>query len=70
MPVPTLGEGLKRKRERLVRDHVDAENASDFEAALATFEHPRYEYVATDEVYDGAGKTLDLGGRSVSWSRS
>ena len=54
MPVPPLGEGLRRKREQLVRDHVDAENASDFEAALATFAHPRYEYVATDEVHDGA----------------
>ena len=59
MPVPTLGEGLKRKRERLVRDHVDAENASDIEAALATFEHPRYEYVATDEVYDGADEVME-----------
>ncbi len=54
MPVPTLGEGLTQKREQLVRDHVEAENASDFDAALATFEHPRYEYVATDEVHDGA----------------
>ena len=54
MPVPTLGEGLRKKREQLVRDHVEAENAADFEAALATFDHPRYEYVATDEVHDGA----------------
>jgi steroid delta-isomerase-like uncharacterized protein len=54
MPLPTLGEGLRRKREQLVRDHVEAENAGDFEAALATFDHPRYEYVATDEIHDGA----------------
>jgi steroid delta-isomerase-like uncharacterized protein len=42
------------RREELVRKHVDAENAADYETALATFQHPRYEYVATDEVYDGA----------------
>jgi steroid delta-isomerase-like uncharacterized protein len=42
------------RREQLVRKHVEAENAADYEAALATFEHPRYEYVATNEVYDGA----------------
>jgi steroid delta-isomerase-like uncharacterized protein len=41
-------------REKLVRKHVEAENAADYETALATFQHPRYEYVATDEVYDGA----------------
>jgi steroid delta-isomerase-like uncharacterized protein len=44
---------MATKRENLVRKHVDAENAADYEKALATFKHPRYEYVATDEVYDG-----------------
>ncbi len=42
------------RREELVRKHVEAENAADYETALASFQHPRYEYVATDEVYDGA----------------
>jgi steroid delta-isomerase-like uncharacterized protein len=46
------------RREELVRRHVDAENAADYEAALATFQHPRYEYVATDEVYDGADQVM------------
>ena len=41
-------------REKTVRDHVEAENRGDYDAALATFSHPRYEYVASDEVYDGA----------------
>jgi steroid delta-isomerase-like uncharacterized protein len=48
----------RRRREELVRRHVDAENAADYEAALATFQHPHYEYVATDEVYDGAEQVL------------
>ncbi|MGH2957825.1 MAG: ester cyclase [Solirubrobacterales bacterium] len=55
----SLGESERRKREQLVRDHVELENAGDYAAALATFEHPRYEYVATDEVYDGAEEVLD-----------
>src|SRR4051795_13363836 len=46
------------RREELVRKHVDAENAADYETALATFQHPRYEYVATDEVYEGAAEVL------------
>jgi steroid delta-isomerase-like uncharacterized protein len=46
------------RREELVRKHVEAENAADYETALATFQHPRYEYVATDEVYDGAEEVL------------
>lgn len=58
MPLPTLGEGLEAKREKLVRDHVNAENAGDFEAALATFARPRYEYVATDEIHDGADAVM------------
>src|SRR3954452_21287125 len=46
------------KREKLVRKHVKAENAADYETALATFQHPRYEYVATDEVHDGADEVM------------
>jgi steroid delta-isomerase-like uncharacterized protein len=52
------GEAQRRKRERLVRDHVEAENAGDYEGALATFAHPRYEYVASDEVFDGPEEVL------------
>jgi steroid delta-isomerase-like uncharacterized protein len=46
------------RREALVRKHVEAENAADYETALATFQHPRYEYVASDEVYDGAEEVM------------
>jgi steroid delta-isomerase-like uncharacterized protein len=51
-------ESAATRREELVRKHVDAENAADYDAALATFQHPRYEYVATDEVYDGAEEVM------------
>jgi steroid delta-isomerase-like uncharacterized protein len=49
---------MASKREQLVRKHVEAENAADYETALATFQHPRYEYVATDEVYDGPEEVM------------
>src|SRR5262245_27794001 len=32
---------------------MEAENRHDFDAVLATFDHPRYELVATGDVYDG-----------------
>jgi steroid delta-isomerase-like uncharacterized protein len=41
-------------REAVVRNHMETENRHDFEATLATFHHPRYELVATGDVYDGA----------------
>jgi hypothetical protein len=51
-------------REQLVRDHVELENAGGYAAVIKTFKHPRYEYVATDEVYDGAEEVLlSLGGK-------
>jgi steroid delta-isomerase-like uncharacterized protein len=46
------------RREELVRAHVEAENAADYERALATFQQPRYVYVATDDAYDGAEEVL------------
>jgi steroid delta-isomerase-like uncharacterized protein len=44
---------VRRKRESIVREHMDSENRHEFDATLGTFDHPRYELVATDEVYDG-----------------
>lgn len=44
---------LREKREAVVRAHMQAENRLDFDAALATFGHPRYELIATGEVFDG-----------------
>jgi steroid delta-isomerase-like uncharacterized protein len=44
---------LRQKREKVVREHMDSENRYEFDATLDTFEHPRYELIATGEVYDG-----------------
>ncbi len=49
----SIDEGLRLKREAVVRAHMDAENRHDYEAAIATFGHPRYELVGTHRVYDG-----------------
>lgn len=44
---------LRRKREAIVREHMDSENRHEFDDTLATFHHPRYELVPTGDVYDG-----------------
>jgi steroid delta-isomerase-like uncharacterized protein len=45
---------LRARREAVVREHMDSENRHDFAATMTTFAHPRYELIATGEVYDGA----------------
>jgi steroid delta-isomerase-like uncharacterized protein len=50
----TTSEELRGKREALVREHMESENVHDFATTMATFDHPRYEIVATGDVYDGA----------------
>jgi len=44
---------LRERREAVVREHMESENHHDFDVTIDTFEHPRYELVATGEVYDG-----------------
>ena len=44
---------LRDRREEVVREHMESENRHDFAATLRTFAHPRYELIATGEVYDG-----------------
>jgi hypothetical protein len=44
---------LRARREALVLEHMESENVHDFDTMVATFAHPRYELIATDEVYDG-----------------
>jgi steroid delta-isomerase-like uncharacterized protein len=43
----------RAERERIVKEHVDAENRHDSAATVATFAAPRYEVVPTGEVIDG-----------------
>ena len=48
----------REARERTVREHMDVENKLDFDAALATFERPRYELIGTDTVHDGPEEVM------------
>ncbi|HEY1450451.1 MAG TPA: nuclear transport factor 2 family protein, partial [Solirubrobacteraceae bacterium] len=50
---PTAAQQLREHREALVREHMASENVHDFDTTIETFEHPRYELIATGEVYDG-----------------
>ena len=46
-------DDLRDRREAVVRRHMEAENEHDYDTVLATFAHPRYELMATGQVFDG-----------------
>ena len=48
-----VSPALRKKREAIVREHMESENRHEFDVTMATFDHPRYEIVATGDVYDG-----------------
>ena len=50
MPV---SEDVRRRREEIVREHMDSENRHEYDATIDTFHHPRYELIGTGQVYDG-----------------
>lgn len=40
-------------RAAVIREHMESENRHEFDTTIATCSHPRYELVATGEVFDG-----------------
>jgi steroid delta-isomerase-like uncharacterized protein len=44
---------LRARREAIVREHAEAENRHEFDVALDSFHHPRYELMPLGEVIDG-----------------
>ena len=48
-----LTADLRAHREQLLVEHVEAENNNDVDKVIATFGHPRYELVPTEEIFDG-----------------
>ena len=44
---------LRRRREEIIRRHMESENVHDFDVTIGTFRHPRYEIIATGAVHDG-----------------
>jgi hypothetical protein len=48
-----MDAALKQQRADLLAEHVAAENDDDVDRVIATFRTPRYELVATGQVFDG-----------------
>lgn len=48
-----MSDELRAARGLVVREHMESENRQDFDTTIATFGHPRYELMATGEVFDG-----------------
>src|SRR3954452_14734189 len=46
-------KALRAKREKLVIEHMESENRHEFDVTMETFDHPRYELIATGDVFDG-----------------
>ena len=53
MATSSLTDALRSAREATVREHMESENRHDFDTTIATFDHPRYELIATGDVHDG-----------------
>jgi hypothetical protein len=52
--VTSIGTRFGERRKAVLRRLLDAQNARDVEAAIACFDHPRYELIGNTRVYDGA----------------
>jgi predicted ester cyclase len=52
--VTPIGSRVRAHREQVLRRLLDAQNADDVETALGCFDHPRYELIGNQRVYDGA----------------
>jgi len=46
-------KALRQQREALVIEHMDSENRHEYAATIETFARPRYELIATGDVFDG-----------------
>ena len=46
-------EDLAERRIQVVRDHMALECVHDWDAVIATFQHPRYEMYGSGAVFDG-----------------
>jgi steroid delta-isomerase-like uncharacterized protein len=50
----------RSKRMETVLEHMNAENGHEFERCIDAFDHPRYEIIATGEIYDGPTEVARL----------
>ena len=47
---------LRKRREEICFEHMNAENAHRFADCIGVFAHPRYELMPTGEIFDGAAR--------------
>jgi ketosteroid isomerase-like protein len=59
-----MNAGLQEQRLAVVREHMESENTQDFDRTIATFARPRYELMATGEVFDGEAEVRDYYART------
>lgn len=56
MPVTPI---IRRRREHIVREHMESENRHEFDVTMKTFAHPSDELMATGQVYGGPEQVAD-----------
>lgn len=56
----TEQEQIRKKRENVVNQHVEAENRHDVVASVATFHKPRYQVFPMGRIHDGAKEVGEL----------
>lgn len=49
-----IASALRRRREEVLQRLLEAQNVNDVELAIDCFDHPRYELIGNNRVYDGA----------------
>jgi len=49
----TVDPDLQQRREQVILEHMRSENEHRFDDTIATFAQPRYELIASGEVFDG-----------------
>ena len=62
-------KAVREKRETTVIEHMESENRHQFDVTLGTFDHPRYELIATGDVHDGAARWPPTSRRPAPRSR-
>jgi steroid delta-isomerase-like uncharacterized protein len=55
-----MDQALKEKRERIIREHTEAENRRDVGAVVKTFHKPFYDVVAMGAISDGPQAVAEL----------
>src|SRR5579884_238388 len=54
-----LSHDLRQRRLDVIREHMNTEVTQDFDRTLLTFNgHPRYEIIATGQVFDGDDEVM------------